>query len=638
MCGIFGVIQKEPILAQVPLAMSKALRHRGPDDEGYLFVSDEEQTKHIVAFGEDTPQQVLTELNPYTPDVAINDMDCKRANFVLGHRRLSIQDLSPLGHQPMSYLDRYWIVYNGEVYNHIELKEELAVLGHAFISQSDTEVILAAYAQWGVECLQRFNGMWSFVIYDMKTKNVFMSRDRFGVKPFYYSSGSGKFIFSSEPKAILSHPFVLHGANICYLEKYLETGPHEYLRETAFEKIFRLENAHYIHCHVDDLINDKFIIKCYWKLTPNLSNEKFEMSVAKDYAQRYREILEDAVRLRMRADVEIGAALSGGLDSSSIVYLIQKIKREAIDQKPLKTFSCVYHTPGTENCDESHFIDLVAKQFALTRYEVEPQVLNVSTDHANVVRAMDTPPENSCVSGWNLFRLVSSKGIKVSLDGQGADEQLAGYLGYIYLFLTHLSIGELIKESLAFMRVPGVRKHIAAGIVFNLLSKVGLQGLADQIALRLSGNSIKKHLNQRLCDDAMRGLVTLVHYADRVSMAHSVESRMPFLDYRLAEFLASVPVCYKMHDGWTKYIARLAFTNDLPSEVCWRKDKLGWPSPERLWFSNDLKLWYLDSISSSPLLDFLSNSKSIDRNPYNAPSCVKALNIAAWEKEFNVTF
>lgn len=632
MCGIFGYFDTKPIDIDVAQKMSASLRHRGPNDEGFLLINS---SNTVPLGGDDTPDDAYSNRVSFLPKTKIKNYRASQDyTHLLGHRRLSILDLSPSGHQPMSYRDRYWTVYNGEIYNFLELRRELESLGHSFASQSDTEVLLAAYVQWGEECLQRFNGMWSFVIYDIVKKSVFISRDRFGVKPFYYYNKQGTFVFASEPKAMLCHPSVPREPNMEYLEEYVNSTAQEHLLETAFNDIFRLKNAHFISTSLENLQSGNFEQQEYWKLTPNLSNERFSDARAQELAKQYRSILEDAVRIRLRADVKIGSALSGGLDSSSIVFLVNKILKESGNQDLQETFSCVYKTLGTEDCDEGRYINLLAEKLGVNSNQIEAYEKNVPEEHAKVIWAMDTPPENTCMSGWHTFKKVSQTPVTVTLDGQGADEQLAGYLGYIYVYLAGISIKDLFSEAVGFSRIPGVKFHVLAGVAFNLMEKIGLNVVAMYLCKKLTGYDLDKNLNERLNKDSMASLVTLLHYADRTSMAFSIESRMPFLDYRLAEFLSATPACYKMHKGWTKYIARLAFNNDLPSEVCWRKDKMGWPIPEKFWFQGGLKSWYGTSIQGSKLIDNLKLKVHIDCESENAPKSLKALNLATWERQY----
>jgi asparagine synthase (glutamine-hydrolysing) len=633
MCGIFGVFSKNPLDPGLAAAMSEVLRHRGPDDEGFVAFRADGNSDWLK--GLDTPPDMSAKLG-LTADISKATLADNYIS-ILGHRRLSILDLSERGHQPMQYQDKYWIVFNGEIYNYIELREELVKAGYAFISNSDTEVILAAYDKWGVECLNKFNGMWAFVLVDCLRQRVFLARDRFGVKPLYYHQAPGMFVFASEPKAIIQSGFVGRQPNLPYLDAYLTSGPDESLEVTAFEHIVRINPSHYILCEVEDLKNGNFIQQQYWQLYPNPSRETFDSAKAKQLANQYFELLEDAVRVRLRADVSVGSALSGGLDSSSIVYLVNKIHSEQGLVDKQQTFSCVYSKPEEKHCDESAYIDDLATKLNVKSYKIEPKWEDVPSEHDKVTWAMDTPFANSSMSGWHTYKLIRQNHIKVTLEGQGADEQLAGYLGYIYIHLSNLGFSDLINEARSFLRVPGAFKHIVAGVLFNLLIKVGCYSLANAIYRRVtrSKKDLDRSLNERLAQDSMTVLVNLLHYGDRVSMAHSIESRMPFLDYRLAEFMASVPASYKMHNGWTKYVARLAFDGLLPDEICWRKDKMGWPVPEKIWMGGPLKEWFRKSLQGSKLVERALAGKTVIE-PDNLPRSFYYLNLAAWEKKFKV--
>ncbi|KGJ93587.1 asparagine synthase (glutamine-hydrolyzing) [Colwellia psychrerythraea] len=550
MCGVAGYITSSNVDKSVLKEMTKVLHHRGPDGSGHFYSS----------------------------------------GVALGHTRLSIVDLSNAGHQPMSYMDRYVITYNGEVYNYTEIRQELEVLGYLFNSDTDTEVILAAFDKWGVECLSKFNGMWAFVIYDKKDKIFFISRDRFGIKPLYYYRESNDFVFASEIKSILVNPLVKNMPNELYLEQYLLKGPKEYYTETAFESIFRFPVSSYFLGSAEEL-NDDFKINQFWTFNSNLKEELFSEEKAKKYAETYYEILSDAVRLRLRADVRVGSALSGGLDSSSIVYLVNQYLKSLGKTELQETFSSVYKAEGTTDCDESEFIDLVAKSLNVNSHQIEPKVEDLPFKHKQVIYHMENPPEGTCMSAWHTFQLVKETGVKVTLDGQGADEQLAGYLDYVMTYLVSLKLLDFYKEFKYFIKIPGIKKRIIlSGMMVHFKAIFGKKVLKKCIK-RLKGLDFYTNLNEQLEESTKHNLVNLIHYADHTSMAHSIESRMPFMDYRLIEFLSSVPATYKMHNGWTKYIARLAFDGKLPDEIVWRKDKMGWPIPEKFWFLGPLKAW-----------------------------------------------
>lgn len=640
MCGIFGILQRDPISPAILEKMGSTLRHRGPDDEGYLAVGRE----GIEAYGgQDTPAEAYQSDIPYRPKAALANQFRSDATLALGHRRLAIQDLSPLGHQPMSYRDRYWIAYNGEIYNHIELRAELQALGHVFISHSDTEVLLAAYVQWGVECLQRFNGMWAFALYDAQEKTLFLARDRFGVKPFYYYCASGFFVFASEIKALFCHPAVPKSANMDYLAIYLERGAQEYLRETAFSEIHRLDNAHYMFGNVDAIRSGQLQQQCYWKLEEHTPDTSFSIKTRETLTERYFALLEDAVRIRLRADVEIGSALSGGLDSSSIVYLINRIHAgQGILNKQV-TFSTIYRGEGVRHCDESVFIGELAKELRVESNHIEPRMEDIPAEHARMIWHMDTPPDSTCMSAWHTFKLVQSRGIRVTLDGQGADEQLAGYTGYLSSDLIGLDFSEWIQAVRGYIgKYPP--KAIVSQMPYALLSKMlgtrstkFLTGKFPQ-PLRSKLEIGLLPLAHRLRLDSMTGLVTLLHYADHTSMAFSVESRMPFLDYRLAEFLNSVNQRFKLHEGWSKYLARNAFNKKLPDRIAWRRDKMGWPIPEDYWFSNDLKNWFVKNTNPSAtalLRDLGPQAVHIAKNGALHEK-IRLLNLNSWAETFLV--
>jgi len=588
MCGIVGVIQRNELIdVNTIKKMNDKIHHRGPDDEGYLIAGN------------------------YTNNVSSDKIEFieSNINFSFAHRRLSIQDLSTAGHQPMSYQDRYWIVYNGEIYNFLELKSELVSLGYNFSNNTDTEVIIASYDAWKEDCLNKFNGMWSFVLYDTLEEKFFISRDRFGIKPLYYYKDEDNFIFASEIKSILEHPSVLKRENEFYLNSYIKEGPKEYLKETAFKNIYRFDFSSYFLGTVDELLFN-FQIKKFWEIKPNLSVEKFSLEKAKEYAEKYYLLLEDAVRVRLRADVKIGSALSGGLDSSSIVYLVNKLLKEQRNEELQETFSSIYHTSGTQHCDESEFINEIAEFLNVNSNQIEPLEKDIPFEYKKVIYMMENPPETTLMSSWHTFKLVSSTNVKVTLDGQGADEQLAGYSRYLKNYFISLSFIDLFKETYAFFKMPFSKRTILVSFFVGLLSNI----IGKKLTIFTVSNILKKkypfrNLNEQLAFDLHSSLVTLIHYADHTSMAFSIESRMPFMDYRLVEFLASIPSCYKMHNGWTKYIARLAFKNKLPDNIVWRKDKMGWLLPEDYWFRGNLKNWFLLNMDKN---DLKTNPKVLD--------------------------
>ena len=334
MCGISAVIIKKNTISNISnrlVRMTNAIKHRGPDDEGYLIINHEH--KSFPYGGNDTKVYHADSAIQYLPQENINEKYLDdNTKIALGFRRLAILDLSPTGHQPMSYMNRrYWIVFNGEIYNYVEIKEELVKNGYIFKSNADTEVILAAYDHLGVDCLNKFNGMWAFLIYDSARQEIFASRDRFGIKPLYYYQDDNVLLFCSEIKQLIT----FGGLNIHpNIEKILSDFPGdtiEYTRETAFSNVYRFPKSHYLKLKINQINSIEDKIKPYYNLPPGDENifNKFSQIEAQRYSEEYNSLLEDAVKLRLRSDVEVGTCFSGGLDSSSVVYMVnQLLQRE----------------------------------------------------------------------------------------------------------------------------------------------------------------------------------------------------------------------------------------------------------------------------------------------------------------------
>mgnify|MGYP000645730621 CR=1 FL=1 len=587
MCGIAGYITDNKVSKKDICLMTSVLHHRGPDGEGHYYGN----------------------------------------GFAFGHTRLSIVDLTDAGSQPMHYLDRYVITYNGEIYNHRELRIELVGAGYSFTSNTDTEVIMAAYDYWGVSCVEKFNGMWAMAIYDKKTEEFFLSRDRFGIKPFYYYQEDGRFVFASEVKAIMQCVESIR-PNDKYLEQYLKQGPREYGTETAFDGVLRFPSSSYFLGKATELYSKFETIK-YWKLEANLRAEVFCTNRAKKLAETYYELLSDAVSIRLRADVQVGSALSGGLDSSSIVYLVNKQLKKLGRKNLQKTFSSVYKTKGTEDCDESKFINLLADDLNVESYQIEPYAGNIPEEHLKMLWNMETPPESTCMSGWYTFKKVKEEGVTVTLDGQGADEQLAGYLYYVPTYLLSISLLDYYKEFKRFWRIPGIKRQLLLSIPLVHVKFFMGDTILSKLVYFVKKRKVHTNLNKQLEESIQTSLSTLIHYSDHVSMGHSIESRMPFMDYRLVEFLASVPACYKMHNGWTKYLARLAFDGKLPDDIVWRVDKLGWEIPEKHWFSGPLASWLGSELNEKEL-----DVKNKTKNPHQLKTMIRMLNIKRMREMF----
>jgi len=595
-CGIAGIftLDGQPISVHQLRRMADLLRHRGPDDEGYaLFNTRSGQAAHFK--GPDSPQTLDL------PD--IRAVETSEADLGLAERRLAILDLSPSGHTPMRSADgQLTICFNGEIYNYIELRAELAALGHAFRSTGDTEVLLAAYQEWGERCVERFNGMWAFAIWDSRRGQLFCSRDRFGVKPFYYVKTRAQFAFASEPKALWASGLTAPKPNQIILQDFLAGYEASDLNATMFAGIAQLPAGHCV-----SVTADEFRIWRYWSLPVNTD---FGPSTFDDaQAATVREKLTDAVRLRLRADVPIGTCLSGGLDSSAIVVLTsQLLQRDHgiaahLIGSQQKTFTAAYEDPAA---DERHFAAQVVQQTSAAWYLTFPSAEKLQAELETFIWHHDEPPiTTSMYAQWDVMRLAHQHGIKVLLDGQGSDELLAGYLPFDIYLAQALVNGHwraLWPEMRAIARV-GSRStpQVLSRLAGRLLPQVAQSWLQKQRPARLVGldRSVVDHavsrrwrnfdaagqrnLPRHLAQLATHNLPRLLRAEDRNSMAFSIEARTPFLDVRLAEYVSQLPANARIREGWSKYVLRRAMEAVLPAEIVWRRDKKGFVTPEGRW-------------------------------------------------------
>ncbi|NGX57533.1 MAG: Asparagine synthetase [glutamine-hydrolyzing] 1 [Chlamydiae bacterium] len=564
MCGIaalFGNVPSREAIKQ----MTDLVAHRGPDGEGFRYF---------------TRNQV---------DIAH-----------LGHRRLSILDLSNHGNQPMtSRDDRYHITYNGEIYNYIELKRELEKKGHQFVSHCDTEVLLAAFCEWGPACLSKLNGMFAFVIYDSLKERFFVARDRFGIKPLYlWISNKGYVAFASEIKQLTVLPGFRPGLNHQRAYDFLNWSIHDHTAETLFSDVMQLRGGEYWEGSVDDIQFQP--VKWYF-----LNDSPFQGSLD-DAASLYREFLTDSINLRLRSDVKLGSCLSGGLDSSSIVCLIHDLlgQKNARDQQ--LTFSAC---STVERFDERKFMDQVVSQTNHQAYFTTPDHHTLMAELDEIIWHQDEPfGTTSIFAQWEVFKLAKKHQVKVMLDGQGADEQLAGYTvcyGFHFLSLFRSMRWWTLWREMALAR-PTV-SHV------NPLVLLGSKLLPDWLRVplrRLYRRPSEKpnwlsfqYLNAEDCDpfpgvDQLglpeychhmtftSSLPMLLHFEDRDSMAHSIEARTPFLDWRLVELTLSLSSDCKISEGITKRVLRESMKGVIPKGILDRRDKIGFATAEEVWMKD----------------------------------------------------
>jgi asparagine synthase (glutamine-hydrolysing) len=606
MCGIAALIAHSPKeLGALIGAMTTVIRHRGPDDEGVVLFDAADLAPSAFG-GPDTPDGVYASKHRFSPARPLNNIQKQSSFAAIGSRRLAIVDLSASGHQPMSDPEgRYWLTYNGEIYNHLELRAELESLGHRFISHADTEVLLHAYREWGEQSLQRFNGMFAFVLFDRVARRLFAARDRFGVKPLYYwTSPEGVVAFASEIKQFSVLPgwrAVLNGQRAY---DFINWGLFDHTSETMFRGVEQLRGGEYVSAALDDLRHGVRPQRWY-TLAP-------AQVPGKTPAEAYRALLEDSVRLRLRADVPVGSCLSGGLDSSAIVCIANRELRAAGAEALQNTFSARSTDPRV---DEGRFIDAVVKATAVRNFQISPPPASLFDALPDITWHQDEPfGSTSIYAQWHVFKLAARHGVKVMLDGQGADEQVAGYLHFYSARFSGLLrqlrfvqlIGEMttvrrtlrlpLRQLLAYatssllpetLRQPLRRlmaRPSATAPAWLDVSRLGAQPSDPFVSLGAKASSVRELSSSQILRTS---LPMLLHWEDRDSMAHSVEARVPFLDYRLVELALSLPDDAKMSDGVTKRVLRDAMQGVIPEAVRVRRDKIGFATAEENWLRRE---------------------------------------------------
>jgi asparagine synthase (glutamine-hydrolysing) len=557
MCGVTGFNWEDRSLLQ---KMCKAIKHRGPDWEGTYVDS----------------------------------------NISLGHRKLAVFDISKNGHQPMSSEDGNLIlVFNGRIYNFPELREELISKGHQLENKNDAELILCCYREYGTDCARHFNGMWAFCIYDKAKRTLFLSRDRLGIKPLYYYYDGSSFIFASEIKAILEHD-IPRKENREIIFDYLYYNLTDHTEDTFFKGIRRLMPGHNM---VYDLASDKMEISEYYDLGSRVS------VTGVDYG-KIKELFTDSVKRAIVADVPVGSCLSGGVDSSSVVVTMRKIAPGA----EIKTFSMRF--PG-KNIDESAYQKEVSTKVNALNYSVTPAPDELMRDLEDLFMAQEEPFSGTSVYGqYRVMKLAKDNGIKVLLDGQGADQVLSGssyFNGYYYYeLLRRLDIVDLLREATQsyqkskclsplmylFLRVAptNIKRSLYNHHKVPYLSK----GFIKENEHRKDTRWYLSSLDEAVCGSvSMYALPHLLRFLDKNSMNFSVESRVPFLDHRLVEYLLSIPSEERINKGVTKYAFRKAMEGEVPESVLARHDKIGFATPEESWLNDKAVKDFVYSIIDS---------------------------------------
>jgi asparagine synthase (glutamine-hydrolysing) len=578
MCGILGYYKVSGLLkqdiAQVQAAL-QALNHRGPNGEGLCLI-DSKSGRSWIMQTDDTPEGVPC-------DVLLDGYAERSADLIFAQKRLSIFDLSIQGHQPMRDHKENVIVFNGEIYNFWEIREELKLHGHRFTTQSDTEVVLAAYREWGTDCFQHFNGMWAILIWDAIQRKVVVSNDRIGVKQLYHWHDGREWMYASEIKAIRTLPQASTALDIPSTQFFLRHGQIDLTAQTLLRDVKRFPAAHFAKATPQAL--PQAIATQYWDL-PKTGPRKITM---RDAAQELRGLLDDAIRLRMRSDVPWGTTLSGGLDSSSIIYAAHKLRLGLGETEPMHTFTAIF--PGKEG-DESAFVRYIQQDLNLDARYTNPLDHFDFEDFERFMYHQDQPVvSTSMYAQWSVMKAVGASEVTVLLDGQGGDELFGGYHHHFYKYGRSLLLqGKFAAYNLVveeYCALKGwepkkVKQTILNDVKLYLKLKVGAKMPGPpEVSAWNAASSLSEVLRLDLRSFIMP---SLLRYEDRNSMAFAVEARLPFLDYRIVELATVLPDDFKIHNGWQKYILRLAMP-DLPEKIRFRKDKKGFTTPHDAWMA-----------------------------------------------------
>lgn len=579
MCGIAGILLREPSAIDPAFAALQA--HRGPDQQGYLLDDGRHVTRHDRIEAKQQPAQLA-----------------------LIHHRLSIIDLTDLGQQPMSTRDgRYHLAYNGEVYNYVELRRELEAEGIEFVSRSDTEVVLEALVLWGKEALGRFEGMFALALWDAVSRRLLLARDCFGIKPLHYHLSPNRFAFASEMKAVLALDGVGRtlGANATY--EYLRHSLTDDDRSTLLADVFQLEPGSWMEVHPDrpgDPVHGR-----YWQL----ERRPLEPLTFAAAAERLRDLFLRNVERHLRSDVRVGSALSGGIDSSAIVCAVRHLQPDA----DLHTFSYI---ADDETISEEGWIDIVNAQTSASVHKVRLTAKDMIDDLDDLIAAQDQPFRSTSIyAQFAVFRAAREAGIKVMLDGQGADELFGGYQYFWGARLASLVRGGQLGQALQYIRRVGGEAGVPLLLALSgpyLLPKrlqrpfrrlVGRELVPDWLnsewflrngaSIGSAGDSRQtvRSYSEALIRAASREVQRLLRYEDRNSMHFSIESRVPFLTSELASFAVSVPEEYSLTpDGTRKALLRAAMRGIVPDEILDRRDKIGFETPEQTWLGQ-LRPW-----------------------------------------------
>ncbi len=569
MCGIAGIIDKQNNLSADSLLksvkdMTDAAQHRGPDGEGFYQYN-------CLAFG---------------------------------HRRLSVIDLSTDGIQPMLWRNKYIITFNGEIYNYIEIKALLMGQGYLFYTKTDTEVILASYDYWGEDCVLQFNGMWAFAIHNKETNQVFCSRDRFGVKPFYFTQDANCFIFGSEIKQLLTQLNTVK-ANIEIVVNYLLLNLFDYDEHTFFENIYKLNGGHNL---IYNLSDHTFSVKKYYSIAFREDVSRLNEQEAIDC---FTQAFARSIQYRLRSDVKVGTCLSGGLDSSAIAAISNE-QHSRLSNLP---FCAITASSTQPEFDEYQYAQEVVEHLQLDSYVTRPSKDDFLQYITTVIRTQEYPFAGPSVfMQYFVMKKAKEACITVLLDGQGADETLLGYRRYIPIvivkdgFMNFLYKSKKICERYAISFVEVLKNYgyfTSPKLRFwkqthkFLLNKSYRKFLRYDL-LKIYADNYDKPFNLQKLEILTTQIPHLLRFEDKNSMAHSIETRLPFMDWELLEISLAINQNFKLNAGWSKWVLRKSVEKALPASIVWRKNKIGFNAPIKDWMDSDFLESMRSDINRSP--------------------------------------
>jgi asparagine synthase (glutamine-hydrolysing) len=657
MCGIAGIVAPDGTVDPLVLQrMNDLLAHRGPDGEGFLFASG--SWERLEYSWRRKADATLTG---------------SPVRVGLGHRRLAILDLSDRGLQPMGTKDGLtWVVFNGEIYNHLSIRAQLESRGHVFTSRTDTEVLLHAYVEWGEECVTHLSGMFAFAIWDGQRSRLFCARDRLGIKPFYYATASGSFVFASEIKAILAFPACPNEVDDEAAIAFLAHNNCDYAERTTFRAIRALPAAHALTVDATGRLS----LRRYWRLSVETANGQHDTERVAHLKAR----LVDTVRSHLMSDVRVGSCLSGGLDSSTLVGVIGQIWREqpeaaaAIGDR-LYTFTSCYD--DQKAFDEREYALAVARSVGATPHLVFPTAADFWSDFHKMAWHQDMPFGGlSYYAQWRVMRAAGEAGVKVLIDGQGGDEVFGGYAKFRYAYLLSLmqshrwvsfsrELSGMLNRADPYVRdlrngyryLPGrLRRWLNVDSVLQQVMTGDWQKAvasestpATRWWRHAGSNGSGATLMQRIqIDDIVTDtLPQLLRMEDRSSMAFSIESRVPLLDHDVVEYGLSLPDHLKVQRGWSKFAMREAMAGILPEPVRMRSTKLGFSAPDRGWLADDLRGPIADLLHSDlrcrrfidvpKLRGWHASSEAGDANTASYIGLFRILSLEMWMRAFSVS-